>query len=105
MEYKLMNDYDVDWPVWADEGAAAALELELPRRLTTEVRAWAKRFNDLYSYETGWPDARTGRENEAEGKRLVEAIRRELNSGDSIVLRYWETLNAGGSYWETQRRR
>lgn len=100
-----MNDYDVDWPLWRDDGGAPQGEPELPPRLAAEVRHWSATFNELYSYETGWPAARTGREQRMEGERLIEAVARELGPDDSIEFVHWETNDAGGSYRETLRRR
>jgi hypothetical protein len=104
VQYRLMNDYGVDWPLWW-EGGVPDGEPPLPPRLTADIRRWAATFNSLYSYKTGWPDARTGREQRVEGERLAAAIARELSPDDSIELQYWETNDAGGSYWETQQLR
>ncbi|WP_181439714.1 hypothetical protein [Curtobacterium sp. MCBD17_028] len=49
MEYRLMNEYTVDWPIWRDDGGAPEGEPELSQRLAAQVRDWAATFNELYS--------------------------------------------------------
>lgn len=95
MRYRLMNDYSADWPIWRDDGGAPDGEPQLPAWLEADIRKWAATFESLYSYETGWPDARTGQEQRLKGERLAAAIARELSLGDSIVFAPWETNVAG----------
>ncbi|WIB63201.1 MULTISPECIES: hypothetical protein [unclassified Curtobacterium] len=104
MEYRLMNEYTVDWPLWRDDGGAPEGEPELSERLAAQVRDWAATFNELYSYKTGWPDARTCQAQRAEGEHLAAAIARELGPDDSIELDFWETAHAGRNDRGTRRR-
>lgn len=95
MRYRLMNDYSADWPLWRDDGGAPDGEPRLPAWLEADIREWAATFDALYSHETGWPDAETGRQQRRKGERLAASIARHLSLGDSIVFAHWETNVAG----------
>lgn len=96
MHYRLMNDYTVQWPFWADGGAREDGDPVLPAPLADAVRAWAALFNAKFDFMRGWPNVAVARQHEAEGQRLYEEASRALPD-DSITLHYWETLCHGDS--------
>lgn len=91
VDYRLMNDYGVDWPLWRPDGLCREGDLDLTPGLADSVRAWAADFKASYSHETGWPDESSAERAHRQARRLVEVIERELPSQDSITLHFWES--------------
>jgi len=91
MHYRLMNEYGVLWPFWADVGKCGPGQPDLPPRVEAAVRAWAANFNDRYSWESGWPTEGEAREHASQAQRLVEILAGLLPEVDSIELDLWET--------------
>ena len=87
-----MNEYSVDWPFWGvhqEVGPCADDDPLLPATTTGAVRAWAAQFNELYSWESGWPNKDIALAHELEAHRLLEDVQRSLPD-DQVVLQYWE---------------
>lgn len=91
MQYRLMNEYGVDWPLWDEEGHCTPDNPAMPDSLAVEVRAWAPSFNENYSPEAGWPTEIDARTHERKAHQLARAIARVLSGDDSVTLGYWET--------------
>ncbi len=91
-----MNDYGVEWPLWDDEGQCKAHIPPLPPAVRQEILAWTQHFNDSYSREYGWPSSAAAAFHRRQGERLLEIIRRELPSGDTIDLQLWESRSRLG---------
>lgn len=91
--YILGNDYTVEWPLGTDaNGACAPDRPVLSSGLRTELLEWAASFNSGYSPETGWESEREFRAHRRWAELLVRRVASELPEGDSIELRYWETI-------------
>lgn len=92
MHYELSNEYLVDWPIWGPTGGVNDSEPALPPLLHTDVKAWARNFNQGYSHQTGWSSAEVAAAHHREGLRLEAAIRTAIwPDAHSVTLRYWET--------------
>lgn len=96
MQYRLMNEYGVDWPFWDEDGQCAVGVPRLPLALATEVSAWAAEFNDHYGVDAGWPTERAARVHERQAHRLLRLVERALPEGDTVVLGLWETNRRKG---------
>jgi len=87
-----MNDYSADWPFWGGReglGQCADDDPRLPAATAEAARAWAAQFNELYSWESGWPDRAIALAHELEAHRLLAEVQRSLPD-DRVVLQYWE---------------
>ena len=93
MQYKLMNEYGVDWPLWTDDRLCDPGQPDLPPRTVSAVHAWAEQFNAQYSPDRGWPDSTIAGEHEAQALRLETIISNTLPDGDIVTLQYWETAH------------
>lgn len=96
MQYHLMNEYGVDWPLWNEDGLCTPGQPELPEALVAEVRNWAAFFNENYSPEAGWPTEVSARQHTRRAGQLKDAIARVLPVTDSITLGLWETNRRKG---------
>lgn len=94
--YRLMNEYGITWPFWGDVAECERGDPQLPPRVEQAVLDWAARFNDQYSWESGWPTERAAREHEAQGRRLYDIVSGLLPDGDSLSLDLWETNHRTG---------
>lgn len=92
-QYILGNDYNVDWPLGTDEwGGCPPSEPPLSDGLRHEIAEWAATFNRGYMPDSGWESEESANAHRRQANRLVALIADELDAGDSIELRYWETL-------------
>jgi hypothetical protein len=92
--YLLGNDYSVDWPLGTDEeGSCPPGEPMFSEDLQRQIYEWAATFNDGYSPEFGWPSKKAAELHRHQAQILIASIGRELRDGDTIELRYWETLH------------
>ncbi|MFT2691495.1 hypothetical protein [Clavibacter zhangzhiyongii] len=91
MHYRLMNEYDVDRPLWGDEGLCPDGTPELPPRVEAAVREWAAVFHAGFRWDRGWRDRAVAREHAAEGERLIAILAGVLGPDDTVELLYWET--------------
>jgi hypothetical protein len=92
--YILGNDYTIDWPLGTDEeGSCPPGQPPLSEGLQREVYEWAGTFNNGYMPDSGWQSEEAALAHKRQADRLVSLIASELSDGDTIELRYWETLH------------
>ncbi|MBT2503495.1 hypothetical protein [Curtobacterium sp. ISL-83] len=92
-QYILGNEYTIDWPLGTDEeGSCPPGEPALSEGLQAEICEWAATFNDGYMPDSGWQTKSAAVAHRHQADRLVSLIAGELGPGDTIILRYWETL-------------
>lgn len=91
-----MNEYNVDWPLWDDDGPCAMGTPLFSPRLEREILQWARDFTENYGIESGWSTEAAARSHERQGHRLLLLVERELPEGDEVVLGYWETNKRKG---------
>jgi len=72
-----------------EDGLCADDDPHLSPELSERARRWSERFLSEFHYETGWPDAQTAQEHEAEGEALYAAIRTG-HSHLGIEFQHWE---------------
>jgi hypothetical protein len=87
-----MNDYSADWPFWGGRegmGLCADDDPRLSAATAEAARAWAAQFNELYSWESGWPNRDIALAHELEAHRLRADVQQSLPD-DHVVLQYWE---------------
>lgn len=96
MHYRLMNEWGVDWPPWAEDGLCPPGTPALSEAVTNVVLAWTADFSANYSMEWGWLTERAARGHERQAHRLLELIERDLGPEDDVELHYWETRRVRG---------
>lgn len=104
---RLMNEYGVDFPIWARRADDDySIDDLLSADTAQQLRRWAADFDAHYSFETGWPDQESLRRHRATGQRLAERLRSELGPGFVVELDFWETLVEGARkrrFWRFRR--
>ncbi|MEL7975363.1 hypothetical protein AAG589_05820 [Isoptericola sp. F-RaC21] len=94
---RLMNEYSVDWPLWAkagDDGLPASLDDAIDDALAGRLRAWAATFQEHFDPFDGWDDPRVAATHRAEGEALRDALGAALPEPWIVELDYWETSGA-----------
>lgn len=94
---KLMNEYTVDFPLWANtlnDGPFFFEHLVSPQ-LRDDLREWAAYFNSHFDYMTGWPTHSHYEVHSDNAHSLVSRLRSELEPEIHVEHHDWEHLVAG----------
>lgn len=87
-ELRVFPDYGAD-PVWQPDGMADLEALPVSARLRTDLRAWAREWEDLMGTQQNRYTVIDDRAYDAwqrQGARLARALQGEL--GDDVVVSY-----------------
>ncbi|MBO3085097.1 hypothetical protein [Cellulomonas fengjieae] len=87
---RLMNEYTVDWPLWVSDGPAQEGDVPIDEPLATELKTWARVFNEHYDWKRGWDDPAVAEGHAQEAVRLRGALQDALGRGYDVVLELWE---------------
>lgn len=85
-----MNEYGRRLPLWEAASADTPTGLPLSEGLLAELVAWARVFDEHFTWDSGWDDEEIATQHRAAALVLRDQVQAELGDDFEVVPQLWE---------------